>query len=334
MEQKNRFTKIGNIRAFAIFLVVLGHSIILYSQSWDLFTTKNEVVFLDILKKVIDIPQMPLFFALSGYLFVRTHRKKRGFLYLLKNKARRLLIPYFGIGFFFLLPIRIAIGFSSYQDLEVKQVLWKFCNSSDVGHLWFLPALFVVFLLSELILMIAESIPGLKKRPEVFFVFSALCLYLEGYRIGFGYAPLLGAFNYLIWFSLGYLFHIWQPLLQRVYQVWWIKILLLGLCAILHGYCTVVDSARLAFSLAAKGLFVMNAFGMMPDKTCHVVQKVDCNSFGIYLFHSPLIYITYATIPDAPPVIVVLINLVVFGAVAYGLTEVVRKTRFRILIGE
>ena len=36
-------TKIVNIRALAIILVVLGHSIILYSSQWDLYETINQV---------------------------------------------------------------------------------------------------------------------------------------------------------------------------------------------------------------------------------------------------------------------------------------------------
>lgn len=38
MNQQRRLTKIGNIRALAIFMVVLGHSIILYYSNWDLYS--------------------------------------------------------------------------------------------------------------------------------------------------------------------------------------------------------------------------------------------------------------------------------------------------------
>ena len=82
MEKNKRLTQISNIRAVAIILVVLGHSIILYSSAWDLYGTKWSVPLLDTMKKVIDIIQMPLFFSLSGYLFVFSHQKRRGFLHL------------------------------------------------------------------------------------------------------------------------------------------------------------------------------------------------------------------------------------------------------------
>ncbi len=329
-----RLSQIGNIRALAIFLVVLGHSIILYSSGWDLYETTWHVPFLDWLKDFIDIPQMPLFFSLSGYLFVFTHGKKHGLWHLLKNKALRLLVPYAGVGLLFLLPIRLAIGFPSYQGMGIGSFFLKLLTASDVGHLWFLPALFCVFVLSEIILSIAEKIPGIRKHPAVFLCIVSFALYLEGYRIGFGYPPLLSAFSYLIWFSFGYLLNVHQDLLRKVYSYPCVKWALMVLNVGLMGYCLFADSVRVMISLGMKALCIMNAYGAMPEKSCKFLEKIDRNSFGIYLFHSPLIYITFANIPNAHPAIVVFINLVVFGAAAFGLPELVRKTKLKVLIGE
>lgn len=69
-------TKIVNIRALAIILVVLGHSIILYSSKWDLYETINQVPILDNMKRIIDIIQTSLFFSISGYLFYYSLNKK------------------------------------------------------------------------------------------------------------------------------------------------------------------------------------------------------------------------------------------------------------------
>ncbi len=329
-----RLSQIGNIRALAIFLVVLGHSIILYSSGWDLYETSQDVPFLNWLKWLIDIPQMPLFFSLSGYLYVFTHDKKRGFVHLLKNKALRLLVPYIGIGLCFLLPIRVAIGFPSYQGMGIGAFFLKLLTASDVGHLWFLPSLFVMFLLSEIILTVVEKIPGIKKCSAFFLCVAALALYLEGYRIGFGYPPLLGAFNYLIWFSFGYFLNVQQHIVRKVYQIPGMKWALILLNLALIAYNVMVGPLRVMLSLLLKGLCIMNAYGVIPERTCSVAEKIDRNSFGVYLFHSPLIYITFATIPNAHPAIVVFINLVVFGAAAYGLTELVRRTKLKVLIGE
>lgn len=329
-----RLSQIGNIRALAIFLVVLGHSIILYSSGWDLYETSRNIPFLNWLKWLVDIPQMPLFFSLSGYLFVFTHNKKRGFVHLLRNKALRLLVPYLGIGLCFLLPIRLAIRFPSYQEMGISTFFLKLLTASDVGHLWFLPVLFCVFLLSEIILTLAEKIPGIRRCPSLFLCGVALALYLEGYRVGLGYPPLLSAFNYLIWFSFGYFLNEHQELIRELYRIRGMKWMLLILNGGVLVYCFFADYVRVLISLGMKALCILNAYGAMPEKSCALAEKIDRNSFGIYLFHSPLIYITFATIPDVYPTVVVFINLVVFGAVAYGLTTLSRKTKLKVLIGE
>ncbi len=332
--KENRLSQLGNIRAFAIFLVVLGHSIILYSGSWDLYQTDLSVPFLDQLKRLIDVPQMLLFFSLSGYLFCFTHSKKRGFLHLLKNKALRLLLPYFGIGLCWLLPIRLLIRYPGYVGISPLTMVKNFLTSTDVGHLWFLPALFFVFLLAEVILQIAEAIPGIRKFPDIVLGLCAGLLYLEGYRIGFGYPPILSAFAWLLWFSVGYILNARKELFLKIYHFIGVKWLLLAANVALLVLYMLGKPMGVILSLIMRGLCIVNAFGMIPKKSCDVLERVDRNSFGVYLFHSPLIYITFALIPNAHPVLVVTLNLVVFGVVAYFLTELVRKTKLRILIGE
>ena len=334
MGQQSRLTQIGNIRTLAILLVVLGHSIILYSTGWSLYETARQAPFLAWLKRAIDIPQMPLFFSLSGYLFVFTHQKKQGFGQLAKNKFLRLIVPYFGIGLLYLLPIRLAVGYSGYQGNIVIDFILKFLTANDVGHLWFLPALFLIFLLSEMILSVAEHIPVLKKFPGIVLLAAGGVLYLEGYHIGLGYGPLLSAFNYLLWFALGYCLKTYQQYIRKMYRIPLVKWGLLLANLLLLVYALRLFSARVLISLGLCALFIINAYGVMPEKTCSLVQRIDRDSFGIYLFHSPLIYITFASIPNAHPAIVVFINFVIFGAAAFCLTELVRKIRLKVLIGE
>lgn len=334
MGQQKRLTQVGNIRALAIFLVVLGHSIILYSTGWNLYETTRQAPFLAWLKRVIDIPQMPLFFSLSGYLFVFTHQKKQGIGQLAKNKFLRLIVPYFGIGLFYLLPIRLAVGYSGYQGNSVVDFALKFLTANDVGHLWFLPALFLIFLLSEIILFVAEHIPVLKEFPGIVLLMAGAALYLEGYRIGLGYSPLLSTFNYLMWFALGYCLNVYQEYIRKIYSIRLVKWGLLLINLLLLAYTLSVSSVRVLISLGLRALLIINAYGAMPEKTCFLVQGIDRNSFGIYLFHSPLIYITFASIPNEHPALVVFLNFVIFGAAAFGLTELVRKTKLKILIGE
>ena len=332
---KKRLKKIENIRVLAILLVVLGHSIILYSPGWDLVETTRQVPLLSCLKRGIDMIQMPLFFSLSGYLFVFTHRKRWRIWKLVKNKFLRLIVPYFGIGLLYMVPIRFAAGYSGYVENYFVDIISKFLLVNDVGHLWFLPALFLTFILSEIILVLIEMIPPLKDLSGIILLIMGGLLYLEGYRIGFGYGPLLSAYNYLMWFSLGYCINAYGEYFQKLYEVYVIKWGLLLINLFLLGYVLVTSSSvRLLLSVGLSALLIFNIYGIMPEKNSSIVEKIDRNSFGIYLFHSPLIYITFASIPNANPGIVVFVNFIVFGVIAFGLTELVRRTKLKVLIGE
>lgn len=292
MAQQQRLTQIENIRTLAILLVVLGHSIILYSSDWNLYETTRQVPFFDWIKKIIDIIQMPLFFSISGYLFVLTHRRKR-IRKLVKDKWIRLMVPYLGIGFLWMLPIRIGVRYKGYENNSVIDIILKFLTANDVGHLWFLPALFLSFLLSEVLLSIVECIPVLKNFGGIILLFTGGVLYLQGYRIGFRYGPLLSAFNYLIWFALGYCLNIYKMYVQNIYKINLIKKTLVWANVLLLCYVMNKDSICVMISNMFRAMFIINVYEMIPEKTCNIIQRIDRNSFGIYLFHSPLVYITF-----------------------------------------
>lgn len=142
--------KIDNLRAIAILLVVLGHSIIIYDPNWGLISSDVECLPLMYLKKVINLVQMPLFFSLSGFCYGlsknQTFNKK-----MLKNKFMRILLPYFFICFLYMDPIKIGLGVPGY-DFSFEMLIQQLVLFVNNGHLWYLPALFLMFIVSSLVL--------------------------------------------------------------------------------------------------------------------------------------------------------------------------------------
>ena len=65
---------IEKLRAFAIVIVVIGHSIIIFDPNWGIYTTNNKCDFLYILKQIINIIQMPIFFAISIFSFLLLYK--------------------------------------------------------------------------------------------------------------------------------------------------------------------------------------------------------------------------------------------------------------------
>lgn len=56
------------------------------------------------------------------------------------------------------------------------------------------------------------------------------------------------------------------------------------------------------------------------NRTIDSIEFLGSLSFGIYLFHSPLIYITYTRFTDSNPWIILFLNFVVLGIVASLIT--------------
>ena len=73
---------------------------------------------------------------------------------------------------------------------------------------------------------------------------------------------------------------------------------------------------------------------VIPQKANLLTEKISKNSMGIYLFHSPLVYISFTYWPNIAPMAMAAINLIGFGSVAYMLTNLIRATNMGWIIGE
>ena len=141
------------LRAAAVLLVMLGHSIIIYSHAWPLqgyyLNGAAESLFFDQMKSVINLLQMLLFFSL-GFLFAfqpkvfRRIRKIYGF----ENTSYTCSL--FTVGLLYLLPLRLALGYPGWGSL-IRIVAFEIVLGVDNGHLWFLPTLFIIFLITEIL---------------------------------------------------------------------------------------------------------------------------------------------------------------------------------------
>ena len=319
---------IENLRAVAIILVVLGHSVILYSDKWALYPTTVSAPPLNGLKDIINLIQMPLFFSISGFCLVYSLNGKRSFRGFLKNKLRRVVVPFLIIGALWLYPLRMLADYPAYQDVNPANVLVKYIYFGyDNGHLWFLPTLFLMLVLTDLI----ARVPLFESKPSLFDL-SLVAIALLTVAIPVSW-PYLGQFgqNYM-WFVVGVLFHRHEKWIREV-CTGGMKIVLV--CA--AGIGCLITGCGIESMLLGKILSlicVLVAYLVVPNHSTATLRKISRNSMGLYLFHSPLIYLSFNFWPNISPWLMVLINFVGFGAVAYGMTELVRKLGLGIVIGE
>lgn len=320
--------KINNIRAFAILIVIIGHSIILYSNSWNLYSTNYQVPIMDMLKSMINVFQMPLFFSLSGFLFYNTLRKKEKLIKFIIKKIKRLIIPFFSIAILWMIPIKYFVNYNNYNNQSIIITLKNVFNLSDSGHLWYLPTLFFIFLIYFILYKTLSKI--IKNNNMIYLVLFIVTVMMQILckKIVL-VTSIYNVLNYSFYFFVGMIinmFNIYKCDIKRKNKV------ILSLLLIVF----IISSIKITnyfYILFATTMILLLIYLIAPNKENDCLNKISDNSFGMYLFHSPLIYITYSYLNNFNPFYVVYINFIIFGTTSYLLTKCIKKTKFKFIIG-
>ena len=157
-----RINEYDILKVLTIILVVLSHTTYYKISSnyggidYQHFLVSENSIFLykvfDKIRLVLYYFHMPLFMALSGALFYTQVQKNKwvSLADLMKNKFKRLMIPFFLFTIFYTLPIKY---FSSYfKDIGIiKAVIGQLFLLGN-SHLWYLYALFIIFFISFYVL--------------------------------------------------------------------------------------------------------------------------------------------------------------------------------------
>ena len=331
-------TKLVNLRAILILIVVLGHSIILYSSTFSQFDTINKVRFLDVLKNsVINAYQMQLFFSLSGYLFYYTVQKNKKYFEFIIDKIKRLIIPFLGVGILYMAPIKSLLQVKEFRGNFFYNCFNNIIKLKLPGHLWFLVALFIIFV----VFFTLSKLVKIEKKETKYIIIDVIILiialvcasHIPFIKKFFPQAAIFRAFTYGFWFYLGFCINKYFALgkTEDAYKKQYVPFLCIitGMLLMYRLHHT-FDAIKLLAALSA----VITAYIIIPSKTNKVTEYLDRNSMGMFLFHSPLIYISFTFFPNIHPALMVFINFVCFGFLSSLITELVRRTPLRILIGE
>lgn len=323
-----REQSVSNIRALTILLVVLGHSIIIYSNKWGLYSTEKTSVLFDVLKDYINVIQMPIFFMVSGYLLYYSTKsgKELSFMKLIKDKFYRLLVPFLTFSLVWLLPIRMLINYPKYQELNLWQIITtKILSLQDIGHLWFLPSLFLMFISAFFILRLRKLI---NKQIVVIDVFICICLLVISYLSGNIVIEILRqTAYYFCFFIFGFMINEYKETITSFYK----KLRILFIIFTLMLFVVSGRYSPLGW-VVNPALFTVMYFEL--NFKAKFIDDISKNSFGIYLFHSPLCYISFAFFSEINPLLMAFVNFVLFGAFSFLTTALLRKTPLKVILGE
>lgn len=333
--------KIVNLRCLAIILIVLGHSIIIYDHTFDLLKTEVEMPVFETMKHWISFIQLKLFFSISGFLmYYRVSKWKdmplknvmSGYKGFIKNKILRLLFPYTFICFCWMNPVKILLGVPEYEfgiKLFLEQLVFMEC-----GHLCFLPCLFFIFIISfPLFAIICNKVSWhLSVLIIILFIWYSCSMphimQLENVKY------------YFLFFYVGYLINYLQECSPPPRQDWF-KENIIGssifyfilLCILIMVGIIIWMKTSIGFDVYLSVVILIGLYMFVPSKRLYIVDEISNKSYGIYLFHSPMIYITAYLCPNINPWLMLFLNFFAFGFVAYSISKLIMQSKYKYLIG-
>lgn len=328
---KQRCDELDVMKFWGILLVVLGHVTNFYADS-PLVSPLDTSESFGYVSSFIYQFHMPMFIFVSGAVYafqVETLKKKSNIWTLIKKKSQRLLVPYVIFGFFIMVPLMACCHF---REGILDYAYHGMLLSKDARHLWYVLALFEIFVLFWCMAKVVDVI----KFPQWILLPVSLGLYLLSSKFPYLF-QISVAFKYQFWFTLGYEFMIYKRIIHDSISYYIVGGVFLVLVLLYKN--------NLSFKIPfIETIAAMCGIMLVYHVACDMsfltrykwYQWISKNSYGIYLYHVIVIYLMFywsRNISISPCILVPL----VFGIsliVSLILTEMTRKMGLQFLIGE
>lgn len=332
-EMSNQIKWIQVARGIGIILVILGHTITtsLRNNSTAAMDLYNYIYFF----------HMAFFFYISGRTYILSLNNKEYTKFeKLKKNSYRLLIPYLSYAFivyliFFIINIVPSTGnIAKTVGYEIEPInTWLLSlatgNMKFSSHLWFVYALFLMRVLTDLIERLFY-----KKWMGICLVIS-ICLLLLSQRLYIPEIEIINRFLLLyIWFIIGIFFdfsYISFPkaiicgVAGNIYWVFRYLVSIPGLNnmddTLVQRYCDQI--VKILFII-----FIIRLSYFLSNKWNQVFMYLGNNSFYIYLIHQPffcsVVSVYLANIMGLPTIPIILISFIVALSCSLLIVEVLK----------
>ncbi len=276
----SKLLELTYLRCFATLSLVIWHCFFCPMAVWGIIKDIPPIAvnLLKIAYHIIPDANMPLFTFLSGYLFFYLYHsagKYRELIPFLKNKVKRLLIPFFVLG--------LLIILTSYNS-HIDRIVW-----GEGSHMWYCAMLFWCFIISYV---------GVKLNNLVYWV-AVFCLsaYLVLRYPNFWFLPfklplgLDNALYYVVYFLMGGCFFSKSDVLDkflfgRVKYIFLTYFLFVCVFHLKIPYLSFFSERLIAFSYIVFVYYVLKSLvkgNVLKDSS--LVNNFSKYSFGIYVFH-------------------------------------------------
>lgn len=330
----NRLIERDILGAFTILLVVWHHSTLAFI-SLHLYGVHSNL--LAAFNGIITGFFMPLFMFLSGLLFqylIDMGKYEKSTIFITK-KINRLLVP-------FLIFSPLMIYFFPIGDESFSEIIKLFLNGAH--HLWFILTLLYTYLFFYFFRNFLDKLPSVLLLP-IFIILSILGRYLS-----IKYGGLFGLSNNLIYFLYFYLgISLWKNYKSNLLKFnQWIFLGIYLFVRIIHmlyfrfDEYVWINSILPTFEGIIGSLWAWRFAFIYGEKIMNTLNRpinfISRNSYGIYLFHLPIIYTLTNIFKNFDPINIYFVVLIQFSVslfISIILTEGLRKIKWlKIVIGE
>lgn len=151
VKPKNKIVFLSFMRIFAMMCIVVSHSM---QQGYN---PEGMQIAVPYLQKAA----LAVFMWVSAYLLIKTDSIARyGYLPYVKKRAVKLMTPFFVIQLLLIAPkYLLALRSNKAMDISIKSIVMDFIipRNGILPHLWFLPTLMILTLISPVLIRIIKS---------------------------------------------------------------------------------------------------------------------------------------------------------------------------------
>lgn len=339
---ERRLETIDNVKVVMMLAVVLYHSCMFFTGSWfDGAKPVYEARYLSIFAHWLNTFHVQSFAMASGFLFYYLRTEKRKYFNFGKDilkRGKRLLLPYFCVMLTWVIPFYVY-----YSGFDLSKIVYKYVFGCAPSQLWFLPMLFLLFVFFYKILdenhvstkgmfvVAIISIGGgylLDKIEINLFQVSTAVKYAGYYYLGAYLCKEKNENKFMIPISIcgSIVFFV----LKTIIDINTSNSILVRSFSLISGYmCSYMEV-----------IFVYYIVKLITEKLGNtskskIWNRLKENSFGIYLFHQQIIYLTIIPLNgNVSPIVQVMCSFVCALGIASIITVILRKFKLtRILYG-
>ncbi|MBR5726232.1 MAG: acyltransferase [Muribaculaceae bacterium] len=285
-----RLLNVSIFRVISMLMIVLFHCMCYCAGVWQDFPCPTPSALMGVAATFVVSLALPFFFFISGYLYATIYLKKSGYRdwkSFVVNKFKRLILP--AVTWTIIILVLLPFRYSAWELV------------AGIQHLWFLPALFCVFIIARLLSpwLLAERKPLVDlviATVAVLAVYLAYWAYMT-HEIQDGF--LIGRITmFMGYFIVGMMLSKHRLTMKSKFLELLLVMVLLGCHAVsLNKFVfagqAVVD-IFVIIAICVLLLDLLSSVKMKSDSMTHrLLNSLDKNGLGIYLVHQVLIMVLY-----------------------------------------